>query len=432
MRYIYTVFFIFFISACSFNTTPQVEKVSDLTEISQNAHKYSGGIDKGNIGTLESFKEQYFRVWNINKIDAPLKEAMWAYNLFTPKNSYGENLQKIHQDFFDRMLKNSNFKQYATINKRALTLHHLNIRAFPTNRPLLKNPKLAGEGFPFDYLQNSTIEANKPILVSHYSKDKVWVFIESSFADGWVKSQDIVYLEKKDTDMWQKAEQTFLTKDNIPIYDENGFFLFKSHIGMMLPLVENNETNNIVVGVNKYQKNQPYYNRADLSLKISHDGILRFNSLNIDNIIHELQKVNYGWGGIYSQRDCSSTMRDFFIPFGIWLPRNSYKQSQIGEVISLENMSNAEKIKTIKKYGVAFETLLYKQGHIVLYVGTVNDKIIIFQNMWGVKTIKNHKVGRFIIGKTIFSTLEVGKNLQYYDEDTSLLKNLKSMNIVTY
>lgn len=432
MKYIYIIFFIFFASACSFKTTPKLEKISDLTEVSQDVHQYSDRINKGYIGKLESFKKHYFRVWNIDKIDAPIEEAMWAYKVFTPEKSYGENLQKINQDFFDKILENSNFEQYATVNKRALTLKHLNIRAFPTNRPLLKNPKFAGEGFPFDYLQNSSIEANKPILVSHYSKDKVWVFIESSFAHGWVKSQDIVYIENKDALLWQESKQVFLTKDNIPIYDENETFLFKSHIGMMLSLIENNVTDNIVLCVNKYQKNQPFYNKVLLSAKISNNGIVVFNSSNIDNIIHELQKTNYGWGGMYGQRDCSSTLRDFFIPFGIWLPRNSYKQSQIGEVISLENMSNEEKIQTIKKYGIAFETLLYKQGHIVLYVGIINDKIIIFQNVWGVKITENHKAGRFIIGKPIFSTLEVGNNLKYYDKEASLLKNLKSMNIVTH
>ena len=173
------------------------------------------------------------------------------------------------------------------------------------------------------------------------------------------------------------------------------------------------------------------FDSSIVSSKVTHCGILAFNRKNINAIISELQKVNYGWGGMYGQRDCSSTVRDFFAPFGVWLPRNSYKQSRVGKVISLENMSNKEKLQTIKKYGVAFKTLLYKQGHIVLYAGTIDKKVIVLQNLWGIKTFKNHKEGRFIIGKVIFSTLKVGENLTYYDESASLLKNLKSMNIVT-
>jgi cell wall-associated NlpC family hydrolase len=420
-----------FLSGCSMKNSAEPEQVTDLKTIPQNVSVYTKNIDKGKISTETQFEKAYFSPWNIVAFDIPLDKAMWAYNVFTPKKSYGENLQHLNQSFFDKMLKKSNFKKYATVNKRALTLRHLNIRAFPTLRPLLKNPNEAGEGFPFDYLQNSTIEANKPLFVSHYSKDKEWVFVKSSFAYGWVKTRDIVFIDKKYTDMWQKAQQVFLTKDNQAVYSQDKDYLFRTHIGMMLALISDDNESNTVLTVDRYRANEPYYDRSILSKQISHNGLLAFNAQNINAIIKELLKVNYGWGGIYGQRDCSSTMRDFFAPFGVWLPRNSYKQSLVGQVINLEDMSNQEKITAIKKYGVAFETLLYRQGHIVLYAGIYHNKIIIFQNLWGIKTQKDGKDGRFIIGRSIFSTLEVGKNLRYFDKRGSLLSGLKSMNIVT-
>jgi len=142
--------------------------------------------------------------------------------------------------------------------------------------------------------------------------------------------------------------------------------------------------------------------------------------------------MHYGWGGMYGQRDCSSTMRDFFAPFGVWLPRNSSKQAQVGKVISFEGMSDKEKLATIKKEGIAFRTLLYRHGHIVLYVGVYNGKVIVFQNMWGVTTRKDGKAGRFVVGRPVFSTLEIGKYLEFYDEKSSLLSHLTSMNIIGY
>jgi len=330
------------------------------------------------------------------------------------------------------MEENSNFADYSSVNKRAITLKKLNIRAFPTDRPVLRDPDKAGEGFPFDYMQNSTIAANKPIFISHYSKDREWAFIRSSFTYGWVKVRDIVILEKKETDLWQNAQQIFILKDHEPFYTQKGDFLFQSTIGTMLPLIDKNDKNFHVLTVATYKLKEPYYVNATLSKKFGHNGILKFTANNINRIMHELLHVNYGWGGIYNQRDCSSTLRDFFAPFGIWLPRNSYQQSKIGKVISLENMSDTKKIETIKKYGVPFETLLYKKGHIVLYVGIKNDKIIIFQNVWGVKTLHNGVTGRFIIGKTVFSTLQMGNNLPDFDESASFVKNLKSMNIITF
>jgi hypothetical protein len=106
-------------------------------------------------------------------------------------------------------------------------------------------------------------------------------------------------------------------------------------------------------------------------------------------------------------------------------------QGKVGKVISFKNMTDEEKIETIKKDAIPFETLLYKRGHIVLYVGTYDDKIVVFHNTWGIKTNKDGKEGRFIIGKPIFSTLTVGKHLKYYDDEESILTQLKSMNIVT-
>ena len=36
------------------------------------------------------------------------------------------------------------------------------------------DPTQLGEGFPFDYNQNSAIKINTPIMVSHLSKDRAW------------------------------------------------------------------------------------------------------------------------------------------------------------------------------------------------------------------------------------------------------------------
>ena len=415
----------------------QTEKVDTgfidgLDNVSQDVSLYSANIDKGYISSLDNYAKHYFQAWNIDTMDIPLKDAMWAYKAFNEKNSYGENLQPLDRIFFQKMLENSNFLKYATLNQRGITLKKLNIRAFPTDRPVLRDPKQAGEGFPFDYMQNTSIAANKPIFISHYSKDRAWVFIKSSFAYGWVKARDITFLANRYTRIWQDAQQIFFTQDNKPLYAPKKEFLFYSTIGTMLPLIEEKSKEFSVLTIANYKLNRPYYINTTLNKRIGHNGILAFNTKNINKIMRQLLHVNYGWGGLYNQRDCSSTLRDFFAPFGIWLPRNSYQQSKVGEVISLENMSDEEKMTLIKKKGIAFETLLYKKGHIVLYVGTYHDKIIIFQNVWGIKTLDGNKEGRLVVGEPVFSTLEMGSNLSNFDKNASLLKNLKSMNILTH
>ncbi len=199
----------------------------------------------------------------------------------------------------------------------------------------------------------------------------------------------------------------------------------------MFALIDEDKDSYIVLSVSSYKNNKPRFNKSFISKNIASKEILKLNSNNLNKIIKEVSKTKYGWGGIYGQRDCSSTMMDLFSPFGIYLPRNSSLQANIGKVIDLSVMNDSRKTEIIKEKGIPFQTLLYKKGHIVLYVGILNDEVIVLQNVWGIKTKKDNKEGRYIVGKTVFSTLKFGDELKYYDKDSELLKNIMSMNILT-
>jgi hypothetical protein len=433
---LFGVLFALIIAGCSSKEIKPLDKpveIYDLVNIPQKAGVFTKNLDI-NV-SLNDFQNQYekdyFSMWNIDKPAEEVSSVKWPFDIYKVGDSYGENLQLLKQDFFDEMYENANFENYATLNKRAVTLRQVNLRAFPTIKPLLKDPSLAGEGFPFDYLQNSSIQANKPLFISHYSKNKEWVFAFSSFASGWIKTSDIVFLEKEQTDLWQKAEQIFITKDNIPIYSSEGNFLFNSKIGMMLALISEEKDSFTALTIANYKGSKPLFCKSKILKDVAHKGVLIFNKDNLEKIVDGVFNTNYGWGGMYGQRDCSSTIRDMYAPFGIWLPRNSSQQAKVGEVISFKNLSDEEKIKLIKEKGVAFETLLYKKGHILLYVGVYNNEIIVFHNTWGIKTNKDGIEGRIVIGKTIFSSLRLGKNQKYYDKSTELLRSLDGMNILT-
>ena len=408
-------------------------KIYDLLNLPQDVSYYTDNIDNNKTiyEIQKKYDKNYFSVWNIDKPQEDLKSVMWPFASFKFSKSYGENLHLLEESFFHSMLENANFKAYGTVNKRALTLKYSNMRAFPTIRPLLKDPTAAGEGFPFDYLQNSSIHANEPLFISHYSKDREWAFVFTGYASGWLRSDEFVVLRKEHTEKWQKAQKVAITVEDQPIYDMHGNFLFKSKVGMIFPLISEEKDTYTVLSVSSYKNSKPLFLRTQLYKDIATKDLLLLNKNALASIIKEVSKTNYGWGGMYEQRDCSSMIRDMYAPFGIWLPRNSYQQSKIGKIISLENLSNDEKIGVIKEKGVPFETLLYKRGHIVLYVGTYNDEIVVFHNTWGIKTKNENDEGRVIIGKPVFSSLKLGQYQENYDEDAELLRNLTSMNILT-
>jgi len=275
-------------------------------------------------------------------------------------------------------------------------------------------------------------QINLFLSLSHFSKDKKWVYIFSSFASGWVESRDIAFMDEEHTYIWQNSQQIYLTKDNEALYTRDGRYLFTSQLGMILPLVKEEDDYYVVSAVVKKDFFNPLYTEAIIPKDISNKGILKLDRQNLNNIINEISSSHYGWGGMYNQRDCSSTMRDLFAPFGIWLPRNSSQQAKVGEVISLDGLSDDEKRQLIKEKAIPFQTLFYKRGHILLYVGTYDSKIIVFHNAWGVKTVVDGISKRVLIGRAVFSTLELGKYQKGYNQNSSMLKKLKSFNILTH
>ena len=411
----------------------KTQEIYDLVRIPQDVTYFSKNI-KSKVpfyNIQKKYERDYFAIWNIDRPKESLNSVKWPFSSYCVGSSYAENFQPLKKKFFNTMLDSSNFKTFATINKKAITLKETNIRAYPTIKPLLKDPSLAGEGFPFDYMQNSTIAANKPIFISHYSKDREWAYIFSSFTSGWIKLDELVILDKKYTDKWQKAQQVRIVVEGVPIYGNDENFLFKSKVGMMFALVSEDDKTYTILTVSSYNGNKPLFIKSKIYKIIARKNVLNLNRDNLTNIINEVSVTNYGWGGIYGQRDCSSMLRDLFSPFGIWLPRNSYQQSKLGKVISFNGMSDEDKIKLIKEKAVPFQTLLYKKGHIVLYVGTYRDEVIVFHNTWGIKTKKDGVEGRVVIGRPLFSSLKLGKKQENYDEEAEILRNLKSMNILT-
>lgn len=440
MKYIFLCAIALLFVACSSkepkeNKTKNFLELEQLLKVPQDVSFYTNNLQMLDSEKLsahqENFYKRYFHTWRLTQVPQSKESVMWPFRVYKAGETYGDNLQPLQQSFFDEMLVRSNFDAYGTLNKKGITTKYTNLRLFPTNRVVLRDPKLAGEGFPFDYVQNSSIAANKPLYISHYSKDKDWAFVFSSFASGWIKVSDFVFLQKSHTTAIENAEQIFLTREGVSIYDEKGNFLFRSRVGMSLSLIDEDQHSYTVLSISSSRANEPLFTYSQIEKKDASKGFVPFRKKSMEQIVREVSKTSYGWGGMFEQRDCSSMLRDIYIPFGVWLPRNSYQQSKIGEVLSLEDLNDEEKIEKIKQEAIPFETLLYKKGHIVLYVGMYEEEPVIFHNTWGIKTNKEGIDGRVVIGDTLFSTLRLGRELPCYDKEGEILKNLKSMNIIT-
>ncbi len=431
MKYLLTLLLLFFLSACSQINTLAYEDIADLKELPQNAVAYTSVLDENrSLYEIQSqYATNYFKAWHMSFSKLSIDAMKWPFKSYTPKNSFGENLQPISQSLLDQLEVNTNSTSYATINLRGITVHQASLRALPTDKPFFNDPRKAGEGFPFDYLQESSIHINEPIFVSHYSLDGAWAHISTSYAQGWIHTNDFVLLSEQQCNEFENAKKISITMDDFPIKDDKDQFLFYSKIGMQFPFIQENNNSFyasvIVAGDNR----NAVYKHVSIPKTIATSDILSLNQQNVRTLVDAIVHTHYGWGGMYGERDCSSTLRDLFTPFGIWLPRNSSYQAKVGKVISLENLEDDKKIELIKKEGVPFETLLHKKGHILLYTGIYDNKVIVMHNMWGLSISDGEKSGRVIVGKIVFSTLEIGKEHKYHKG--TLLSKLDSMNILT-
>ena len=412
---------LFSFTACSFNSLHQ-----KVVLPSQNINEYMYNFKAPSSSLPLTLYQHHFKPWEQEKITLSYEEATWG-NDYISHNMYGMNYQKITSHWFEEQLNNANFEQFAALNQKAITIKNSQIRVFPTVLPLFYNPQKVAEGFPFDYNQNSGIKINTPIMISHLSKDKAWAFVQSSFANGFIPTSDLAYVDNTIIKTFYQSHYYVAIKDNVAVY-KNGIFKETIKLGTILP---KSPLGKFFV-VNQHHNLQGYVQTIDVPQEALALNALTFNAYNVQHIINELIHEPYGWGESFFKRDCSALTRDYFAAFGVFLNRNSSQQIKNGNLISLKELDEKIKKAKIVQEGIPFRTLLYLKGHIMLYVGvSQQNEPLVFHNMWGIKTtnwLNNEE--RVILGKALISTLEVGKELTGFDKNRSLLNKVEAMVIV--
>lgn len=407
-----------------------IKNINDLEHFPQTLFPYIDNNFTNQETVLEiqkHFEERYYSPWTYTVAPICSKEAKWPISAFV--SGYGSNLKLVDPLWIKELVFQSNFDAFSTINKPAIATKWTNIRVFPTQKPLYNNPARPGEGYPFDLLQNSSVAFNEPLFISHYSKDGSWVYIFTNNASGWIESGSVAVLDAQQIASIQAKKKVFITQDRVPLYDKSHRFITYSRIGMVLPLItEGSDVLEVL-----YVTNAGVIDEMNIPKEAAHVGYHLLNKEDIIKLGAHMLRNTYGWGGMFEERDCSSMIRDLYTPFGIWLPRNSASQAKKGEIISFVGLDNSQKLALIQEKGVPFETILYKKGHVLLYIGMYEGNVMVMHNIWGVKTRDSSgKKGRVIIGKAVISTLKLGQEVENFDQDNMLLKKLVSMNIFTH
>ena len=308
----------------------------------------------------------------------------------------------------------------------------------PTSTPFFRNPRLAGEGYPFDYFQHTALWVGTPVLITHMSRDGQWALAETRLATGWMPTKDMAFVDDAFKATWENAPFAAMTRDQVVLahgMPTAGESPVVAHIGTLLPFAD------AAAGLGAVQLpvRDAQGNAVLTPVFVPAESVEAFplplTARRMARLGNEMMGQAYGWGGIDEKRDCSALTRDVLLPFGIWLPRNSAQQAGWGRAVPLATLSADAKEQVIRAEGVPFFSLIWLRGHIGLYVGEYNGKALMFHDIWGVRLARadeDGKVheGRAVIGKAVVTSLRPGAELPDVASPASILDRVERMTIL--
>jgi hypothetical protein len=382
------------------------QKVEALPAVAQG----TVGIDKSCQGhLLDDFKHRFFAPWTSR---APLfdpAESKENISKAAHGSWYGVNKRIVPRKQLQELVKNCDLSKFPSLFKTAIAVAPAHLRGLPTPLPLYEKQN----DEPFDMLSYPQLKLNEPLRVLHTSHDGVWLFVESASSNGWVERRDVALVDEDLVERWMQAPQLVIIRDYAPVADGRGIGTYPVKIGTILPIsAEDGDAWDVEVA-SAGDGGEAEVTTSRISRKDAAPFPLAFNGEAVSLIGDQMLGHPYGWGEIYDLRDCSGLLRDFFMPFGIWLPRTSSDQiASTSRRVDLSKMTAEEKEEVIKKQGIPFQTLLYKRGHIMLYAGTDRDgRPLVFHDSWSIQLQDGDKPQKKITGISAITTLMPGKEL---------------------
>lgn len=405
------------------------------TDLSTNQRNLN--TEKSNITESNELKKKYlkkhFSVWSDNFIPQNEKDMFWA---IYDKSGFDESKKPINMRFFTELIKSININSYPSERKKAIMVKTANVRALPTNKPRFNRL----DGYPFDRWQNSLIFAYTPIIVLHSDKSREWLLVQSSFVSGWVKADEVAFVSQKQAKEMMSADFVLPMEDKIALY-HNGLFLQNARVGMLLPTIKGSskgDSKRQILAFKRDINGDAIKIRVDFDKNLFTSFPLPFSEENIAKMIDIIGTENYGWGGMYENRDCSSFVRDIFANVGIWLPRNSKAQVDYGKIaqgsefIALPKDNNA-KIATILENAKPFRTIIWLKGHIMLYIGAINGNPIVVHQVWSISGKNGTEIFSSVSITTLTPQIDIESGIimeNDLDSKQSLLDKIEAINIV--
>lgn len=401
------VFVLLVFSGCSNeNQEKKPKEIADL-KMSQNALDYLPKTSASPLGSeeMQKLKENYLK-----KFFAPflgltpnpnIAEVFWIKSSLEKNLGYGENLKPISPKMTQKILQDMQISFYPSVSQMAIVIKDCDVRAVPSVHPRFSKPN----GFPFDRWQNSMIFYGTPVLITHYDVSKRYAHIQTEFIYGWVDVSYLAFVSPKQAQTLSSLKNFAIPKnDESIIKDWRGDYVTQARIGKLFALADKDK-----IFIYKRQSNGKLRIEKTALNPSEFDTFPQaFSQKKVAEYINAMMGRQYGWGGLYEERDCSAFIRDIFSNFGLYLPRNSYAQANFGKSqIDLSKFDFEKKERILLKKTTPFAGLLYLKGHTMLYLGVNNKKqAIVAHSAWSVLAGNPESREEYRLGGVVITTLK--------------------------
>ncbi|MCC8193500.1 MAG: SH3 domain-containing protein [Deltaproteobacteria bacterium] len=426
----------------------------DLTVYAERAGKDAALMDRERQGREDArFDANFFAAWETTVSHLPKDFVFEAVKSMDPAKGYAENLRPWDPERWRELVDNAFMSAYGTVSVRpAITVATTSLRRMPTDAPYFLDPGQAGEGFPFDYMQNSVLWVGTPVAVIHVSLDGRWAFVQTRLVSGWARVSDLGAVDEPFIRTWRSRPLAVIVRDNTALPVRSGAsavtgrrWAVMAHVGTILPYAPSEPVKSphtLVYVPLRGTDGKAVMATAFSPIQATRAKPLDLTPLNVARVGNAMMGQPYGWGGLFGQRDCSAAMHDLFAPFGVWLPRNSRVQGRMGERIDLAGLSPDQKEARILRGGVPFFSLVGMPGHVGLYLGaypvqdggTTREVPVMFHNVWGLRVTsgsgKDKREGRGVIGKAVVTSLRPGAEHEQISSPASLLDRISGLAVL--
>ncbi len=244
-----------------------------------------------------------------------------------------------------------------------LALRRTSVRGLPQDSGWYETPGDVN----YDMLQLLVLDPGEPVIAYAKSADGTYTFVRTAWHHGWVHTQDLVKVGRKDFLRYASPKDFFVVTADEATASVNGEQLL-FEMGARLPAakVQGKAVPVVPTSVGGKFREVP----AGLAEAAISHGYLPLTRANIIAQAFKSKGHEYGWGGLNNGVDCSAFVHNVLATMGVSMPLNSTLQIRsIPRTYELGE-STPERDRRLAIVGIAKPgDLLHKKGHIMIYLG---------------------------------------------------------------